>query len=275
MKNLPIYCIIVIGNPLTYLGHNLVWDRVRLLKQYDSLTFDYNASGIRTRKGTTTYELDGTTILSETGSGYTLRYLYGLDGLVGFKFGDNNYYYEKNLQGDITGIYDSQGTLVGSYSYDAWGKCSITYDTAYGLAFLNPFRYRGYYYDRETSLYYLNSRYYDPNTGRFINADSVLGANKDFAKYNLFAYCGNNSINRIDVMGKAWWHWAIGGALSFGVAGFGTNALKGFLENFLLTGEKLWDQALDDFMMSLINSFGAWFNGAKLSSIIDGETVPA
>ena len=177
-----------IGNPLTYLGHNLVWDRVRLLKQYDSLTFDYNASGIRTRKGTTTYELDGTNILSETGSGYTLRYYYDGAELVGFNFNNQDYFYEKNLQGDITGIYNTSGTLVGSYSYDAWGKCRVNFDST-GAAFVNPFRYRGYYYDRETSLYYLNSRYYDPSTGRFINADEVVSTTQGILGINLFIYC--------------------------------------------------------------------------------------
>ena len=201
MKNLPIYCIIVIGNPLTYLGHNLVWDRVRLLKQYDSLTFDYNASGIRTRKGTTTYELDGTNILSETGSGYTLRYYYDGAELVGFNFNNQDYFYEKNLQGDITGIYNTQGTLVGSYSYDAWGKCRVNVDTT-GAAFVNPFRYRGYYYDRETGLYYLNSRYYDPNTGRFINTDIFVSNAGSLLGYNCFTYCFDNPVNMIDSTGN-------------------------------------------------------------------------
>ena len=74
---------------------------------------------------------------------------------------------------------------------------------------INPLRYRGYYYDSETGLYYLNSRYYDPETGRFINADGIIGANEDLGSYNLYAYCGNNPISRADSSGQAWWHIAL------------------------------------------------------------------
>ena len=77
------------------------------------------------------------------------------------------------------------------------------------IANVNPLRYRGYYYDTETGFYYLNSRYYDPETGRFINADGVIGANQDLTSYNLYAYCGNNPINRADSDGQAWWHIAL------------------------------------------------------------------
>lgn len=69
---------------------------------------------------------------------------------------------------------------------------------------LNPFRYRGYYLDTETGLYYVNNRYYDPETGRFINADVVMGVNSDMTTYNLFAYCGNNPVNRYDDNGMYW-----------------------------------------------------------------------
>ena len=80
------------------------------------------------------------------------------------------------------------------------------------IALLNPFRYRGYYYDEETGLYYLNSRYYDPEIGRFINADdiSILSEGKEFFNgLNLYAYCGNNPVNNTDESGNAWWHWLI------------------------------------------------------------------
>lgn len=103
------------------------------------------------------------------------------------------YWYEKNLQGDIVAIYDSEGTLCISYIYDAWGNCRASYESGYitSVARLNPFRYRGYYYDDDLKLYYLQSRYYDPNTCRFINADIYISTGYGIIGNNMFAYCNN------------------------------------------------------------------------------------
>ena len=84
------------------------------------------------------------------------------------------------MQGDIIGVYNSTGKKIGAYTYDAWGKCSLSGATGNTIledkvvAFYNPFRYRGYYYDYETGFYYLQSRYYNPEWGRFLNADITL-----------------------------------------------------------------------------------------------------
>ena len=86
------------------------------------------------------------------------------------------------------------------------------------MANLNPLRYRGYFYDSDTGLYYLQSRYYDPETGRFINADNQLSTGGNLTGLNLFTYCGNNPMNRIDPTGEAWYHWAIGAAIVAGCA---------------------------------------------------------
>ena len=116
----------------------------------------------------------------------------------------DNYYFIKNLQGDVLRVYRAaDNTLAASYTYDAWGNIlSATGD----LAKVNPFRYRGYYFDNETGFYYVSSRYYDPAIGRFINADDtdLLGANGDVASLNLFAYCGNNPVIREDKGGEFW-----------------------------------------------------------------------
>lgn len=112
------------------------------------------------------------------------------------------YYYIKNVQGDVVQIRSSYGTLLVEYTY----VLSITGSNASVLGANNPIRYRSYYYDFETGFYYLQSRYYDPAIRRFINADdvSLLGANSDFVSLNLYAYCGNNPVTRLDYDGNFW-----------------------------------------------------------------------
>ena len=132
---------------------------------------------------------------------------------VGLADADNHfYYYIYNLQGDVIAIADAvSGKLAAKYSYDAWGKCaSVENADGYTIGTANPFRYRGYYYDTETGLYYLNSRYYDPEVGRFISPDDeeVLTAeHQNFAQYNLYAYGWNNPVNMYDENG-GWPSWA-------------------------------------------------------------------
>ena len=121
------------------------------------------------------------------------------------------YYYEKNLQGDIVGIMNEAGYKVVSYTYDAWGNpYTPTYVYHSGVSAadranveLNPFRYRGYYYDSETGYYYLQTRYYNPEWGRFINADSQLNAKDGVLGYNMFAYCNNNPVMYSDPDGHS------------------------------------------------------------------------
>ena len=98
---------------------------------------------------------------------------------------------------------DVGGNVVVKYTYDTWGNVlSVTGSLASTVGQDNPFRYRGYYYDTESGLYYLQSRYYDPAIGRFINADGIIGANVGSASYNLYAYCGNNPVALIDSTGN-------------------------------------------------------------------------
>lgn len=144
------------------------------------------------------------------------------------------YYYVLNLQGDVVQLRNSSYAVVANYTYDAWGKLlgvtsssgtAITSDTH--IANVNPIRYRGYFYDTETKLYYCNSRYYDPQIKRFINADDIgfLGINNDYNSYNLYAYCGNNPIVREDT-GGYFWNTIIGAAAGAIVGGV-TAAIKG------------------------------------------------
>lgn len=189
------------------------------LSNDNSITYKYNSDGIRTQKRvfddvasayiTHDYMLDGTKILSETVTdnayynSYTLYYVYDASGsITGLHYNNQPYYFQKNIQGDILRILDRTGTAVVEYTYDAWGNIlSVTGSMASTLGQYNPFRYRGYYYDSETEWYYLNSRYYDPEIGRFINADAFIGANGGLQGYNMFAYCNNNPVMFYDPSG--------------------------------------------------------------------------
>ena len=197
------------GNPTSYLGHTLTWEKGRQLKSFDGNTYTYNANGIRTSKTVGgvkhTYTLDGTKILSETWDSNTLIPLYDNgESVCGIVYNDTPYYFIKNLQGDIIAIVNKDANAVARYTYDAWGVCTIIQDTSgCNIATVNPFRYRGYYYDEEIGLYYLQSRYYDACIGRFINCDDpmLIGLSIASVSYNLAHYCENNPINRTDITG--------------------------------------------------------------------------
>ena len=115
-----------------------------------------------------------------------------------FEYQEKMYFYQTNLQGDIIGIVDSKGSQVVVYRYDAWGEVLVSSDASgFGLAQINPLRYRGYYYDQETGLYYLQTRYYDPKVRRFLNADDASVLTKDpeqLTEKNLYAYCDDNPV---------------------------------------------------------------------------------
>ena len=196
------------GNPTTYLGHTLTWEKGRQLKSFDGNTYTYNANGIRTGKTVDgirhEYVLDGAKILRETWNGNTLIPMYdNEDSVCGILYNDVPYYFLKNLQGDVIAIVNKDAETVAKYTYDAWGACTIEQDTA-GIAAINPFRYRSYYYDEEIDLYYLQSRYYDADVGRFLNADvpEYCLPSLNATGHNLFAYCINNPVNFTDSNGS-------------------------------------------------------------------------
>ncbi len=197
------------GNPTSYLGHTLTWEKGRQLKTFDNVRYTYNFNDVRTAKvvGDTIhhYTVDGTKILSETWAESTLIPLYDYeDAVCGIIYNDEPFYFQKNIHGDIVGIIDKNTDVVAKYSYDAWGFCSVILDCSNcSIATINPYRYRGYYYDVETELYYLQCRYFDSKTGRFINSDEglILTLSKYPNRGNLFAYCHNDPINEVDYFG--------------------------------------------------------------------------
>ena len=130
------------------------------------------------------------------------------------------YYYIYNLQGDVIALADaSTGKLAATYTYDAWGKCTVTNASGYTIGTQNPFRYKGYYYDTETSLYYLQTRYYDPDTGRFISPDKYTTTGQGVIGNNMFVYCNNNPIQHKDENGDICIPAAIvGGVINAGVS---------------------------------------------------------
>ena len=148
------------------------------------------------------YVKDSTVINSSLTVKGQVYFYYDMNGRpYGLQYNGNIYYYLLNAQGDVIRMLDSTGATVASYEYDPYGNILSATGT---MAEANPLRYRGYYYDRETGFYYLNSRYYDPKIGRFINADSYVSTGQGIVGYNMFAYCGNNPVNRSDAEGRFW-----------------------------------------------------------------------
>lgn len=252
------------GNPTNYKGATFTWERGRLLASYTpsgstvQRTLKYDANGIRCEKNTRAFGQDDITVYVYNGNNLIREYrvnepssqktfLYNSQGVIGFVYQGVTYTYRKNLFGDIVAIYNGS-TKVAEYKYDAWGNCTVI-DPTTGLEntsvdFIgnqNPFRYRGYYWDNDLQLYYLMSRYYDPQTGRFINADTLDYLEPESINgLNLYAYCSNNPVMYADPSG----HFAIGifciclgiGALVGGVTAHfeGQNVLTGVLTGALL-----------------------------------------
>ena len=207
------------GRPLNYLGTEIEWNGSRM-KKYGSSEYEYDGDNCRlskTVKGKKRlffYDVQNALRVERTEEG-EIHYLYDASGVRGFEYVEYTvpgaalsrakYYYEKDLQGNIVGIVNSEGTEIVKYEYvDAWGSFNEYYLTDEGrvVAALNSFTYRGYYYDKESGLYYLINRYYDPTTGRFISPDDV--GYLDFESFfgtNRYAYCLDNPVNYIDPEG--------------------------------------------------------------------------
>ena len=134
---------------------------------------------------------------------HVMDFIYDNNGKpYAFYYDGTLYYYITNLQGDVIRIIDTAGATICTYTYDAWGR--LLNSSTNQIFKANPIRYRGYYYDTESGLYYLGSRYYDPQVKRFINADGYASTGQGFVGCNMFAYCGNNPIRFVDLNGCFW-----------------------------------------------------------------------
>ena len=205
-----------IGNPTNWYNTkawNFTWQNGRQLASAsdgtNNIIYTYDVAGVRDSKkvGDTTYNY-------LTQNGQVVRQTWGSNKLdiiydnqsrpYALVYNGTTYYYILNLQGDVIRIVDTSGNTIADYVYDAWGKPlnSTSYASSH-LYHINPIRYRGYYYDTETGLYYLGSRYYDPLVKRFINADGLASTGQGFVGCNMFAYCLNNPIVMVDAWGEA------------------------------------------------------------------------
>ncbi|MBQ6549880.1 MAG: RHS repeat-associated core domain-containing protein, partial [Lachnospiraceae bacterium] len=216
------------GNPLSYRGMTMTWQKGRqlasIVKNGVTTSFTYDSKDRRIRKASgssvnnqtvTRYYYNGDSLTGLMKGNQTVQFVYDAEGrpfLMRVYTANNgtpsDYYYLYNGQGDVTGLIDSSNSTVVHYTYDSWGKTvSITDTSNTSISTLNPFRYRGYIYDPETELYYLQSRYYDAEVCRFISPDDVvyLGAYGSILNYNLFGYCKNNPINESDSTGHLSW----------------------------------------------------------------------
>ena len=213
-----------IGNPTNYMGAEMEWFARQMMsynKNGTKITYKYDSDGLRTEKIVngvkhSYYYVDGLLRTEQIGDTYVLNYRYDDNGTLlsvssyNISSGATNILYaQTNTRGDVIALYDGNGDIRTIYTYDSWGKLISVTDGegnslgANKLGNLNSIRYRGYVYDSETGLYYLQSRYYDPETGRFLNADDVnfIGYSGEVLSYNMFAYCENNAVNNSDPSG--------------------------------------------------------------------------
>lgn len=219
-----------IGNITSYDGLNYTWVG-RQLKSVSQVgnpsvgaTYSYNSDGQRIGKNITldggeVYDYDyyyngdilagyKLVITKSDGSSTThnVAFMYDENGeAFGFNYNGNDYYYVRNAQSDVIFISNSDNTGVVMYQYDAWGNMTACYDTSDDgmLSIVNPYTYRGYFYEIETNTYFLKSRYYNPELCRFISADGYVQTGQGVLDKNMFAYCLNNPVNRVDSDGSS------------------------------------------------------------------------
>ena len=297
-----------IGNPLNDGTWSYTWAKGRQLQSMsrsgEAVTFVYNSDGLRVQKiatstGTTKYSMHGRNLVHLTNG--SVHFFYDAQNKPAIvEFNGAAYAYLYNQQDNIIGLVDNAGVQVVSYSYDAWGQIiNTTGSLANTLGKLNPFKYRGYIYDEETGLYYLRSRYYNPDLCRFINADDVesMGADGDINGYQLFIYCMNDPVNLKDEAGSwslpNWAKIAISAAIIIGAAVVATvatggvaciaagaigaangavsgavgGAITGAIQSRIETGS--WDNALEAAVDGAVDGF---LGGAVSGFIIGGIT---
>ena len=216
-----------VGNPITYRGKTLTWIKGTLLSQVvdgnTSINLSYDGFKQRIKKevgsNTTNYKYINNQLIIEERTNGTITYLYSHEGIIGFVLSNYDsslngvYLYEKNIQQDVLTIRDINNQIKAIYVYDAWGNHKVlnpngTENTSPSfVGNINPIRYRSYYYDTDLKMYWLTTRYYDPEVGRFISPDHY--SYLDYQKLhglNLYAYSKNNPVMYYDPSGhRSFW----------------------------------------------------------------------
>ena len=293
------------GCPLSYNGKTYTWTKGKLTSIVsgnistgrETMTFNYNGNGQRTKKvyayvpplngsslaeyvsnETATYHYDQsgrligeriTTTYGDLSSNVNnIHYLYDDTGIAGMSLNTSIYYFQRNIQGDVVAVWDKEGTKIVTFKYDAFGKCTVSGDTV--LAQWCRIRYRGYYFDAETGLYWVQTRYYNPDWCRWISPDSISYLDPESPHgINLYLYCGNDPINYVDPSGC----FPILTAILCGIALVGMGLTIGGVasDNNVMTAIGLTMVAVP----ALISGVGALFSGATYLSIIGGVTAGA
>lgn len=209
------------GMQTKYRGKSLGWTN-RRVSSYKGIEFSYDGQGRRIAKGNISYIYDSQGRLLKQSN--DLEFFYDHSGVSSVKHDGKTYFYRKDILGNIIALLDTSGAVVVKYTYDAWGYNGVSdingnvISDENHIGNLNPFRYRGYYYDTETELYFLKTRYYDPEVGRFISPDSIEYLDPETINgLNLYAYCNNNPVSNVDPNGNKWWHWLIGAIIIIGL----------------------------------------------------------
>ena len=192
-------------NPATYgnCSYNFKGRRLQsFTKSGSTYNYIYDEQGLRTRKiapdgSVTKYLYNGTKLAAEIAPNYRLDFLYDEnDMLYGFvKDGSAKYFYARDMLQNILGIIDTNGSPVVIYQYTAYGTSTVLQDTA-GLANINPFRFKGYYFDSESGMYYCHTRYYVPEWCRWLTHIHTKYS-LDLQNANFFTYCFSNPVNYI------------------------------------------------------------------------------
>lgn len=267
------------GNPLSYRDKmQFSWqDGTQLaevqLKDGTSISYKYNTDGVRIGKTVgsieTSYLVDSFGEMQAMKQGKeSLVFMYDAmgrrEGFIWYTQDEKQgvYYYLYNMQGDVIGIVASDMTPVVTYEYNSWGKLLNTNGKeADTVGKLNPFRYRGYIYEEESGLYYIASRYYDPETCRFINADDIellTTTPTSLTDKNLYAYCDNNPVVRVDANGEIWTV----------VAGVGINLVTSYVAAKVTGQEYGWKDAAAAVVTGVVS--GTSGVGILANSVVSG-----
>ena len=263
-----------IGNMVKKGNTTYTWTQGRKLSTVNNgkkIQYFYDHTGRRVRKTVdgviTDFRMAGELLMSQKAGDVTTYFSYDSAGnLIGMSAGSNRYFYTRNAQNDITGLIDEKGTSVVQYQYDSWGKLlGITGSLASTIGKRNPFRYRGYYYDDETGMYYLQSRYYDPEIKRFICADNmkILQEQMDLYNKNLYAYCDNNPVVRLDLEGEL--------GISIGLAKVLIGAAANVVTSFMAA--KVTNQSFgigDAVIAGAAGAFSSWEKIGMCANLLGG-----